>query len=362
VKAQRDPIIKIVLRMLWRAALVAHTIFFTRRNQSKIPRVFYGGARSGNVGGPLVKVKRLQRYFPQHSFSYNLIYALSNAPYLSARALEHLRLKNIPIVLNQNGVFYPGWYAGDSNRQNAMMSELYHRADHVFWQSDFCRRSADRFLGIREGAGEILFNAVDLDHFSPRELRSVRPFTFLLTGKIGHSLNYRVESTISGLALARQAGMNVKLKISGWLHNAASVRLMAERYGVREHVQMTGVYSQAEAPSIYQAADAYIMTKYLDPCPNTVIEALACGLPVLYSSSGGVPELVGENAGIGLVVPEDFERIHVPNDEAIAHGMMQLMEKRQIMSEAARERAIKLFDIRSWISRHRSVFKDLLLR
>ena len=190
----------------------------------------------------------------------------------------------------------------------------------------------------------------------------MRPFTFLLTGKIGHSLNYRVESTISGLALARQAGMNVKLKISGWLHNAASVRLMAERYGVREHVQMTGVYSQAEAPSIYQAADAYIMTKYLDPCPNTVIEALACGLPVLYSSSGGVPELVGENAGIGLVVPEDFERIHVPNDEAIAHGMMQLMEKRQIMSEAARERAIKLFDIRSWISRHRSVFKDLLLR
>jgi len=362
VKTQRDPIIKLMFRKLWRAILFAHTIFFSRRPQGKVPHVFYGGARSGNVGGPLVKVSRLQGYFPQHSFRYNLIYALSNAPYLSARALEHLRLKNIPIVLNQNGVFYPGWYSGDSDRQNAMMAEMYHRADYVFWQSEFCRRSADRFLGAREGAGEVLFNAVDLDQFSPLEKLSVRPFTFLLTGKISVALNYRVKSTISGLALARQAGTDVKLKISGWLQDPASIRLMAQKYGVSDYVQITGAYSQAEAPSIYQAADAYIMTKYLDPCPNTVIEALACGLPVLYSSIVGVPELVGKNAGIGLEVPENFERIHIPNDEAIADGMTRLIEKRQVMSEAARERAINLFDIHLWISRHRSVFEDLLLR
>ena len=60
-----------------------------------------------------------------------------------------------------------------------------------------------------------------------------------------------------------------------------------------ESIRFLGAYNASKAPAIYQAADAYLMMKYNDPCPNTVLEALASGLPVLYSASGGVPELVG---------------------------------------------------------------------
>ena len=359
--AQREPFGKSLLRSCWRGALLAHTLFApSQMHRFDFPRVFYGGARSGNLGGPLVKVKRLQSYFPQHIWNYNLAYILSNAPYLPEAALDLLRSWRVPIVLNQNGVFYPGWYAADWKRQNEIMSQAYHRANFVFWQSAFCRRSADQFLGKRVGEGEILFNAIDIKHFVPVENYIKRPFVFLLTGKIGRHLGYRLESTIAGLARARNAGLDAKLLIAGWVENVSAVRLLVERHRLSEHVMITGTYTQERAPLIYQRGDAYVMTKYLDPCPNTVIEALACGLPILYSASGGVPELVGEEAGVGLPVPEEWHTVHVPSAEAIAEGMLKIAASRQSMSYAARERAVRYFDIRNWIKRHRQVFTELL--
>lgn len=357
---QKDTLRKILLRAGYRATcsvLVLLNIPLPRRQRIA---VYYGGARKGDVGGPLVKVRRLQQYFPQSWWYYNIVYVLSNAPYLLAPALDWLRYRRIPLVLNQNGVFYPGWYAGDWQRQNAVMALAYHRAHHVFWQSEFCRKSADRFLGKREGAGEVLFNAVDIDHYSPAPSRNDRPFTFLLTGKIGSHLGYRLESTIEGLALARRSGLNARLNIAGWIEDVTAANAMVGRHGVSDCVSFLGPYSQENAPDIYRSADAYVMTKYLDPCPNTVIEAMACGLPVLYSASGGVPELVGNAAGIGLPVPEDWETIHVPSAGAIAEGMLQISQESDQMSAAARERAVACFDIRHWIDRHRAIFDTLL--
>jgi len=324
--------------------------------------VFYGGARTGNVGGPLVKVKRLREYFPERRWRYNLVYALSNAPYLPTVALDWLRLRRIPIVLNQNGVFYPGWYDGDWQHQNQIMGRAYHRAAYVFWQSEFCRRVADRFLGDREGPGEVLYNAVDTTCFCPDEGRPERSFTFLVTGKIGRHLRYRLENTIAGLAYVRRHGLEARLIIAGWVDSQAreGSRALAGSLGVEEVVQFTGAYTQEEAPGIYRQADAYVMAKYLDPCPNTVLEALASGLPVLYSDSGGVPELVGCDAGIGLPVPESWDRIHVPAPEATGEGMLRIAAGHAELAEAARFRAVKYFDIRHWIARHRDVFHELL--
>lgn len=357
---QRDSLGKHLLRSGWRWLLLCHAIVSARHERKVQPRVFYGGARAGHLGGPLVKVRRLQEYFPQHPWGFNLVYALSNAPYLPRAALQWLRWKGVPLVLNQNGIFYSGWYSGDWEQQNKIMAQAYHRADHVFWQSDFCRRSADRFLGVRNGPGEILFNAIDVSRFAPVSENSSRPFTFLVTGKIGRHLGYRLASTIAGLAAARSSGLDARLTIAGWVEDPGAIRGLIDQYGLANHVTISGPYSQDAAPAIYQSADAYVMTKYLDPCPNTVIEAMACGLPVLYSASGGVPELVGELAGVGLPVPEDWGMVHVPAAEAIADGMLEVATKHGAMSRAARERAVERFDIRNWIARHREVFASLL--
>ena len=54
---------------------------------------------------------------------------------------------------------------------------------------------------------------------------------------------------------------------------------------------------------------------------------------------------------------EDWEKINVPKKQQIYMGLLEIMEKRNDMSGFARERAVKLFDIDSWIKRHKEVFE-----
>jgi len=245
------------------------------------------------------------------------------------------------------------------------MARSFHGADHVFYQSEFCRKAAHRFLGVREGPGEILYNAIDTQKFRPQTNgargRSSET-TFLLTGKIGTHLFYRLESTLQGLAEARKRGLDAKLVIAGGLDSSAwkATRQLAADLKLDDCIRIVGPYSQAEAPFLYASAQAYVTTKNQDPCPNAVLEALACGLPVLYSNTGGVPELVGCEAGIALDCKEDWERPQVPSTSDIADGMIQIAERAAEMSSAARARAVSLFDVRDWLNRHDQIFHQLL--
>ncbi len=336
---------------------VATVPFSGRRG---MPRVQYGGAISGDVGGPLVKVKRLTEFFPEERLRYNLVYALSNAPYLPDLALALLKRRGVPIVHNQNGVFYPAWYDGDWKAENARMARTYHQANYVFWQSEFCRRTSNLFLGTRSGPGEILYNAVDTKRFVPRDTLLEGPVTFLATGKIDLHLYYRVENTLLGFAAAVQNGLNARLHLAGWMAPVAETRAHASvvRLGIADRVAFLGRYTQAEAPDIYRGAHVYVATKHNDPCPNAVIEAMACGLPVVYSASGGVPELVGD-AGYGVPVPEVWDGPHVPPVDQLAAAMISAATRISELAAMARARAVAKFDIAHWIDRHRAIFESL---
>ena len=204
------------------------------------------------------------------------------------------------------------------------MAKVHAAADYVFYQSEFCQHPAERFLGERAGRSEILYNAVDTRHFTPDVAAAQnRPLTFLATGKFGASTAYRLSSSIAGLAVARTAGLDVRLRIAGLIEPAveSTARAQVDTLGVSNFVTFSGPYTGTQAPDVYRSAHAYLITKHKnDPCPNAVLEAMASGLPILYSASGGVPEQVGPEAGIGLPVPETFDGDVAPEADAIAGG------------------------------------------
>ena len=65
--------LKSALRAAYGAALAVQSLLGASRADGAAPRVFYGGARAGDIGGPLVKVKRLKAHFPEHPWGFNLV-------------------------------------------------------------------------------------------------------------------------------------------------------------------------------------------------------------------------------------------------------------------------------------------------
>jgi glycosyltransferase involved in cell wall biosynthesis len=324
--------------------------------------VFYGHERLPRpdelAHGGMVKFQHLQAVYPNEPETFNVLYlGSSNRPSDSSELIRLARERHASVVWNQDGVAYPGWHGPGWEQTNEPFVEGVHAADYVFFQSEFCRVSSDRWLGERTGPAEVLPNPVDTELFRPAE-RAERPLTLLLGGT--QYQRYRLETALETLRLLPEARLLVAGRLS-WHPDPRVVRrelrgLLGERH---ERVELVGPYSQAAAPALYRRADVLLHTKYNDPCPTVVVEAMACGLPVVYSRSGGTPELVGEEAGIGVPAPLDWTRDHPPQPEELAAAVRRVAERLPEYSAAARERSLR-FDVRPWVNRHREVFERLL--
>ena len=322
-------------------------------------KIYYGGAYKGDLGGPLVKVKRLTTNYPEHRYNFNLLYCLSNFPYLSGTSLKIIKRKGIPVVLNQNGVYFSGWYGNGWENKNKKLIPAYHLSDYIFWQSEFCKESADKFLGKKNIPGEVLFNAVDTTKFSPIEKQN-KEFTFLTTGVFIDSMLYRLIATVEAFYLFQKKQKETRLIIAGYMSKKSQIQInnLIFTRGLQNKIKVIGSYSQDFAPDIYASADAYIMLKYMDASPNVVIEAMACGLPIIYSATGGVPELVGHEAGVGLFLKKSWDsEPHAPEPHLVSDAMSHVLVNQKDLSINARSRAVEKFDLQKWLFRHGEVFK-----
>ena len=359
------PWVKMALRSAYRTGLGLHErLSAASSGNDGAIRVFYGGARGGTAGGTRVKISRLGEVFPEHVWDYTLVYLLSNAPYLSPAALERLKARGIPIVGNQDGVFYPGWFGGDWRAENERMAAPHRLADHVFYQSEFCRRAATAFLGERTAAEEVLYNAVDASRFVPAGKDELHRdgHQFLVAGKFGCDRYYRLESAVRGLAHATRRGLNARLTVAGIVSRGIRARVLAlaQSLNVGNAIRLAGPYDRAAAPRVFASADVFLSTGHNDPCPSSVIEAMACALPVIYAASGGVPELVGSEAGVAVETGESWDEMLSPSADGLADAMAHAVENHAAFSAAARSRALARFDIGPWLDRHRQIFRSLL--
>jgi len=312
------------------------------------------------VYGGHVKFSLLNEALANAPRDFNVLYLGSSAlPIEAPRLVELARRRGAAFAWNQNGVAYYGWYGQGWELVNEPRAKLLHEADHVFFQSAFCKLSAERFYGSRKGPSEVLHNPVDTRRFVPAERRS-RPLTLLLGGN--QYQRYRLQAALDALVHVRDERRDARLVIGGGLSFArdalGETLELIHRLGLADAVELVGPYTQADAPALMQRADILLHTKYNDPCPTVVLEAMACGLPIVHSASGGTPELVGD-AGISIPAPLDWERDHPPAADALASAVLAVADRIRDFSAAARERSLR-FDVRPWIDRHHRVFTDLI--
>jgi glycosyltransferase involved in cell wall biosynthesis len=333
------------------------------RRRAEGLRVFYGHDRlpqSGEaVAGGTAKFQRLATRFPNHRTDFTLLYLSTTWLPRDARPLLALaRRRKAPIVLNQNGVAYPGWAGGATEALNRPYRRALLAADHVLYQSEFCKESADAFLGEPRAAWEVLYNAVDVEQFTPAAAPPADGPVLLLGGD--QTQAYRLELALRTLARVLEHEPDARLLVTGRLVSDAAP-LVAE-LNLHGKVELAGRYTQREAPDLLRRAHLLLHTKVMDPCPSAVIEAMACGLPVVYPASGGTIELVGDEGGIGVPHEATWERDEPPSADALADAVLRALASRDSYAVAARRRAAERFALGPWLDRHAEVFEALLAR
>ena len=122
-------------------------------------------------------------------------------------------------------------------------------------------------------------------------------------------------------------------------------------------VHLVGRKMPAEIPDYLSACDALVLPSYDEGMPNIVLEAMACGRPIIASRVGGIPELVEDGMSGYLVARGDAK--------AISHAMCRVVEnerERVAMGEYARKIAESRFSWDKNAREHVEVYKEVVSR
>lgn len=158
-------------------------------------------------------------------------------------------------------------------------------------------------LGVDKSRINVFRNGVDLTKFRPLDRDVIRnemgltKFTILSVGNL-------IE--LKGHHLIIEAMMNlpdVELIIVGEGEMRNRLETMASDYGVDDRVSFMGNVSQSELCKLYNSADVLVLASSREGMANVLLEAMACGTPVIATDAGGNREVIqGSNAGLIISV------------------------------------------------------------
>ncbi|MBV8380871.1 MAG: glycosyltransferase family 4 protein [Paucibacter sp.] len=161
-------------------------------------------------------------------------------------------------------------------------------------------------LGADPAKLHTLRNGVDLEKFCPKDRGEARRRLGLsVSGRYLLSVGHLIPRKGHDIAIAALSGMpsDVNLLIAGEGPERAALQRQAESLGLAERVRFLGMVPQADLTWWYSAADQLVLCSDREGWANVLLEAMACGTPVIASNIWGTPEVVSSPAA-GVLMPE----------------------------------------------------------
>lgn len=163
-------------------------------------------------------------------------------------------------------------------------------------------------MGVSASKIVVLRNGVDLDLFAPQEMQAARARLGLPGGRLAACVGNLVPEKGQSLAIDAMARLgDAQLVVVGDGPMRAELQQHACRLGVHDRVRFLNNMPQTELRHLYAAVDALLLPSTREGWPNVVLEALACGTPVVASDVGAVADmLTAPNVG-RIVGPRDAQ-------------------------------------------------------
>jgi len=229
----------------------------------------------------------------------------------------------------------------------------FQRAAAIHCVSDAIAQEAMRYDLVPEKVW-VIRPAIDPNSFSPTAKRGPENgiLRIMTTGSLIWRKGY--EYALQVVRLLCNAGVPVHFDIIGDGPERGRVLYTVQDMRLEEVVHLHGHCSPDEVPPLLQQADVFVLSSLSEGISDAVLEAMACGLPIVTTDCGGMREVVTDGVE-GFVVP-----VRAP--EAMAKAVMQLAENatlRRQMGEAGRARVLREFSldqqVEQWMQLYRAV-------
>lgn len=228
-----------------------------------------------------------------------------------------------------------------------------HLADRIIYQSDFVTSRWEQVYKPAPVGHDVIRNAVDLQIYTPEgpdERPTDRIRIMLVEGSFGSGHDIGLKNAIDiAVILEKQFNTPIELKVAGVV--PPEVRTHWEQYS-KVSIDWLGVVPAEQIPFLHRSAHLYFSAELNPPCPNSVIEALACGLPVVGYDTGSLLELVGPDAGRIPAYGADPWKLEPPDIPALAQAAAEVLENQEKFRDAARRRAEAAFDLEVMVDRY----------
>lgn len=262
------------------------------------------------VGVPKIKDRLSLRSI---MFSFKVLKKISETdfdilhfPYNNSSILNPFMAKKYPSVVTLHDVFLGARYYVSTNFREKMGMKWMGIQDmktcssvsHVIAISQSVKSDAISGYNVPNDKVTVIPHGVDISWFKPCNGRSVREklnisegeFAFLF---IGAAVPWKgIDVLMKTAELAQKEGQPFKFVLAGkflerFKRYATELKL--------KNVVFAGDISDEELPKFYNAMDAYVHPAYYTSASTAITEAMACGLPIVASKVGGIPEIVQNN-------------------------------------------------------------------
>lgn len=221
-------------------------------------------------------------------------------------------------------------------------------ADFVVYQSHFAQHWWEQTFGKTPVENTVIWNGVDLAEFSPHgqeipPLNRVRVQVVEGHLKGGFEIGLEIAAGF-GTALQQRVNLPVEVVITGEVNQAYASRVLETCPNLR--IRLTGVVAPQHIPALNRQAHVFLSTDLHAACPNSVIEALACGTPVAAFATGALPELVVGDSGRVVDYGTDPWKAELPDFDRLAEATQEMLDEQTRFRSAARRLAEIHFDLK----------------
>lgn len=265
-------------------------------------KIYIPSPKKSLIGGPYSFLRNLRHTLKNGAYNIESVHTHLTAEALffpvsfSKTWIRYYKRLGLPVIQRLDGLHYPEKHGDSYKLRNKDMADIYlNHASHLIFQSQHSENQFLKILGkskvkniktITNGARDDLFYPAEKHNFNKAEIKLITTGNF--RGKD------MLQPTLNSLDLLhKKEEFTFTLTILGRLNYPQSI---VEEISSKPYVKIIPPSPLEDIAKELRKHDLFVFSHLNPPCPNSVIESLACGVPVVSFNSGAMAELCRHQA------------------------------------------------------------------